>query len=99
MNTEENKPTPADDNTQPIDYMNEVIQFIYDGAVVPIISNSFRLEEIFRDDKELIDQMKQATEFYDEASTIDQQLTKKWAEKIEYPMSDDHNLEVLFVFG
>lgn len=82
-----------DHNTEPIDYESDVLQFIDDRSIVPVISNSFRLEEIFRNDAELLNLMlKHKIEFYDEAYTIDQQLTKAWAASKEYPMSDDHNL-------
>lgn len=78
---------------QPIDYQNEFIQFIDEGSIVPVISNSFRLEQIFRDDRDLIDMMlKNKIDFYDEVYTIDQQLTRSWAESKDYPMSDNHNL-------
>jgi hypothetical protein len=82
------------DNTYQItDYLNDIIQFIDDeGTVVPVLSNSFRLEEIFRNDQQLIEQMKQRPNFYDELPTIDQQLTKMWAKSSDYPMSDNHNL-------
>jgi len=78
---------------QPIDYQREFIQHIPTGALVPVISNSFRLDEIFKDDAELIQTLDEAPEFYDELRSIDQQLTKSWAkEVVHYPMSDDHNL-------
>ncbi len=77
--------------TQPIDYKNEFIKYMSD--LVPVISNGFRLDEIFHDDEGLLQTIKQASKFYDEVQTIDQQLTKKWAkEVVHYPMSDDHNL-------
>jgi hypothetical protein len=71
-----------------------ILPYIDDGLVIPIISNSFRLEEIFLEDEELLKQLQQAEppKFYDEVRTIDQQLTKNWAKKMDYPMSDDHNL-------
>ncbi|MGE5464595.1 MAG: SIR2 family protein [Syntrophothermus sp.] len=75
-----------------VDTLGDLMPFIDDGTVIPIISNSFRLEEIFRDDEELKARMAEMPEFYDELRTIDQQLTKQWAKKIGYPMSDDHNL-------
>jgi hypothetical protein len=79
---------------QPIDYQEDFIQYIYDSTIVPVISNGFRLEEIFRDDEELCKaMMKDVPQFYDEVRTISQQLTKQWAaEVVHYPMSDDHNL-------
>ena len=79
--------------TQRIDYQREFIQHVHARAIVPIISNAFRLDEIFRDVQELRNTMKQFPGFYDEVRTIDQQLTKKWAKDVvSYPMSDEHNL-------
>ena len=75
-----------------IDSLDYLMPFIEKGRVIPIISNSFRIEEIFRDDKELSALLAAAPKHYDEVRTFEQQLTKKWAEKIEYPMSDSHNL-------
>lgn len=72
--------------------MDVVVPFIDEGAVVPIISNSFRLEEIFRDDDELLAQLYHVPEFYDVVRTIEQQLTLQWAKRMGYPMSDGHNL-------
>jgi hypothetical protein len=81
------------DIPQTIDYYNDFIQHIPGGELVPIISNGFRLDEIFETDAELRKSLQQKPEFYDEVRSIDQQLTKQWArEKVQYPMSDDHNL-------
>jgi hypothetical protein len=78
---------------KPIDYESDILRFIDDGSIVPVISNSFRLEQIFRDDAELIDRMlKNKIDFYDEVCTIDQELTRAWARSMAYPMSDNHNL-------
>jgi hypothetical protein len=81
-----------DQTIQPINYKEDFIPYI--RTIVPVISNSFRLEEIFGEDEELCAALNQNTpRFYDETRTIDQQLTKKWADEIvEYPMSDSHNL-------
>ena len=85
MNVDEN-------NNSTLDNLNDIMPFIEYGTVIPIISNAFRIEEIFRDDRELLKNMEVGSEFYDEVRTIDQQLTKNWAKKIGYPMSDHHNL-------
>jgi hypothetical protein len=75
------------------DYLNDIIQFIDDeGTVVPVISNSLRLKEIFQDDQQIIERRKQKPNFYDELPTIDQQLARMWAVSSGYPMSDSHNL-------
>jgi len=82
-------------NIEPIDYFKDIIQYMEgdEVSIVPVISNAFRLEQIFRDDAELLDMMlKHKIEYYDEAFSIDQQLTKAWASSHKYPMSDDHNL-------
>lgn len=81
--------------TEPIDYYNDIIQYMLGDeiSIVPVVSNAFRLDQIFRDDAELLDMLlKHKIDFYDEAFTIDQQLTRAWAAKNKYPMSDDHNL-------
>ena len=75
-----------------IDRLDYLMPFIETGRVIPIVSNSFRIEEIFRADKELSALIASVPEHYDQFRTFDQQLTKKWAEKIEYPMSDSYNL-------
>ena len=72
-----------------LDYLMEPLQ---NGGVIPVISNAFRLEQIFREDEELFSLMRGVPQYYDEFSTFEQQLTKKWAASIKYPMSDDHNL-------
>jgi hypothetical protein len=81
----------SDDETT-TNKLDELMEFMENGRVIPVISNSFRLEEIFRQDGELHTLMAEEPQFYDELPTLYQQLTKKWAEKIKYPMSDNHNL-------
>ena len=75
-----------------ISSLDYLMPFMEAGRVIPVISNSFRIEEIFRDDEELFKLMLEVPQYYDELRTFNQQLTKKWAEEIKYPMSDDHNL-------
>jgi len=60
--------------------------------VVPIISNSFYLNELFRNEDKIASLIPEHPEDIDEDLTIDEQLTKLWAKNIEYPMTDDHNL-------
>src|SRR6185436_393158 len=72
--------------------LNDIMPDINKGTVIPIISNSFRIEQIFRDEKELLDELAEVPEYDDEDLTIDEQLTKEWSDDIEYPMTDDHNL-------
>lgn len=74
-------------------FFGEIMEFIEEGTVIPIISNSFRIDEIFRHDTNLITHTsEEIADFYDENRTIVEQLTKEWAESIEYPMPDIHNL-------
>jgi len=72
--------------------LDDIAPFIEYGTVIPIVSNSFRIDEIFRDDKELQDNSSDTHQFFDEFRTIDQRLTRQWAKKVGYPMSDDYNL-------
>jgi hypothetical protein len=75
-----------------IDIMGRLVKLIRQGNVIPVISNAFRIEQIFRDDEELSAMMAEVPQFYDEFRTFDHQLTNKWATSINYPMSDYHNL-------
>lgn len=81
-----------DDEGVVLDSLDYLMQPLDGGSVIPVISNSFRIEQIFREDDELLALMSEAPQFFDEVLTFDQQLTKKWAKLIKYPMSDDHNL-------
>ncbi len=73
-------------------FWEDTMPLINRGAVVPIISNSFRIEQIFREQKEVTDQVPEKPHYDDEDLTYDEQLTKVWADFIEYPMADKHNL-------
>jgi hypothetical protein len=93
MDNKEAITTQADDNESITGILSDVVlPFIESGMVIPIISNSFRVDEIFRDDKEFDRQSPHMLEFIDEARTVEQQLTMKWAKEIGYPMADDYNL-------
>ncbi len=74
------------------DVMKDLTRLVVKGEVIPVISNAFRIEQIFREDEELFKMMNEVPQFYDEFRSFNQQLTKKWAASINYPMSDDHNL-------
>ena len=82
----------TDDDGMTQNIMEHLVPLIGEGKVIPVIGNSFRIEEIFREDEELFRLATQVPQFYDEFRTFNQQLTKKWAANIRYPMSDDHNL-------
>ena len=60
--------------------------------IVPIISNSFRIEQIFRTGKSLTEYVSRKPVNVDEELTISEQLTRIWANKIHYPMPDDYKL-------
>ena len=82
-----------DQNDTTLKLLNDIVlPFLEDGTVIPVISNSFRIEQIFQGDLELRELLKKEAKYYDDASTLEQQLTKLWATKINYPMSDDRNL-------
>lgn len=68
----------------------DIMPKIQNGKVIPIISNSFRIEQIFREEPgqgEAPPENKGPDEF-----TIFEELTAAWAQKIRYPMHDKHNL-------
>lgn len=72
--------------------LDNLMSDINKGAVIPIISNSFRINQIFRDEQALVRLISEEPGFNDEDLTIDEQLTREWANAIGYPSSDDHNL-------
>lgn len=82
----------SDDSSSIIKSLDILLPFIESGRVIPVVSNSFRIEEIFKGDSHLLKLMDQKPQFYDEVRTYDQQLTKSWAYEVGYPMSDDHNV-------
>jgi hypothetical protein len=61
-------------------YWGSVLPNISKGRVIPIISSSFRLDQVFR---ELAG---------DNDSTVVEQLIAIWADQIGYPMQDTYNL-------
>jgi len=73
-------------------YLDDIMPFIKKGTVIPIISNSLRIEQIYRDEEALIKQMSDSLEADDDELSIDEQLTQEWANEINYPMVDAHNL-------
>jgi len=89
MDTEE-RASSAD--TSKTDILRKIISIRNISNVVPIISNSFRIEQIFRNEKSITDLIAEIREYMDEDLTIDEKLTKIWAKQIHYPMTDDYNL-------
>jgi hypothetical protein len=76
-----------------LEFLRYLIPDIQNGTAIPIISNSFRLDQIFGGAKDLLEKIDaEPIGFYDEYNTIEEKLTKTWAEDIKYPMPDDHNL-------
>lgn len=71
-------------------FWENIMPRINQGYVIPIISNSLRIEQIFREDKTASDASSEPSE--EDDLTVEELLTKEWADFIEYPMSDVHNL-------
>jgi len=71
-----------------------LMQSISEGTIIPIISNSFRLEQIFRNVDTLNEKIANTpkSRSTDEDPAVYQQLTKEWADSIGYPFPDDSNL-------
>ena len=72
--------------------LNKIISLRNISNVVPIISNALRVEQIFRNEKQITDLVAKIPPYTEENLTIDEQLTKIWAEQIHYPMRDNHDL-------
>ena len=89
---EKDKAVPSESATSGTDYLDDIMPFIKKGTVIPILSNSLRIEQIFRAEEELNNQTSETADFDAENLTIDEQLTKEWAREIHYPMADDHNI-------
>jgi len=67
-----------------------IIHRINQGTVIPILSNSFRIEQIFREENpSAVSTSDSAT---NEDLTVEEKLTKIWAEDIGYPLPDIYNL-------
>lgn len=69
------KPGNTKDNLR-----EKILQNISKGCVIPVISSSFRMEQIFHELAE------------EDGSTIIEDLTAQWAKYIDYPMPDRSNL-------
>src|SRR6266498_1240099 len=73
-------------------FWEEIMPRISQGNIIPIISNSFRIEQIFREERNNSGEVPEGANTEDTAMTIDEQLTAAWADWIEYPMLDKGNL-------
>ena len=89
---EKDEGTSVNEEAPKTDILHKIISIRNMSKVIPILSNSFRLEQVFRGEKKIADQIAKKPEYEDEDPTIDERVTKIWAKKIKYPMSDDHNL-------
>lgn len=69
-------------------FWEDIMPRLNQGTVIPIISNSFRIEQIFREEN--ADSVELTGEA--EALTLEEQLVMEWASWIEYPMQDKHSL-------
>jgi hypothetical protein len=73
-------------------FWEEVMPRINQGVVIPVISNSFRIEQIFGDDKGPAGEKDEKQESGSVNLSLDEQLTTEWANLIGYPMRDKHIL-------
>lgn len=64
-------------------FWEDIMPRINQGIVIPIISNSFRIEQIFREGEAAGEE---------EELAIHEQLTTEWANWIDYPMQDKYDL-------
>src|SRR5215216_386422 len=70
----------AKEETLKTEPWGNILPHLSKGNVIPILSNSFWLEQIFR---ELAS---------DDEATVVEQLTAEWANQIGYPMQEPQNL-------
>ena len=69
-----------------------IIPLIAQGKVVPVISNSFYIEQIFTEENETAEQSSDPSPYIDEDKTYDEVITKEWADYIKYPMPDKYDI-------
>jgi hypothetical protein len=69
-------------------FWESTLRNISKGNVIPIISNSFRLEQLFRDMASIPGESTQTAE---SELTVVELLIKQWSALIDYPMQDDYN--------
>jgi SIR2-like domain len=77
-------------------FLRDTVSMIMDQKdnVIPIISNSFRIEQIFQEERVSKETSAEPQQHGDIDRTIEELLTKKWAlsEAVQYPMPDTYNL-------
>lgn len=69
----------------------ELVERIRDGQLIPVISNSLRLEQIFQ---QLVDSTQDENDEVEAGipQTVQDLLSQVWAEEIGYPLSDQNQL-------
>jgi hypothetical protein len=72
-------------------FWSELVDRIRDGQMIPVISNSLRMEQIFR---QLVDAAQAENNPEEEVAplTVEDLLSQAWAEEIGYPLSDQNQL-------
>lgn len=70
----------------------KIISFRNINNVVPVFSNSFHIEQIFREEDSSSDTIVQEHDPIEEDLTINEQVTRTWANHIHYPMTDSHKI-------
>jgi len=65
-------------------FWETIMPRISQGVVIPVISSSFRINQIFRDGDDASSEQTPLS--------LNEQLITEWANLIEYPMQDKHNL-------
>ena len=76
----------------PTSNLDDLMPFISNGTAIPVISNSFRMEQIFQNEQGLSQQFSERSELDKNEFSIQEQLTREWAYEIGYPLADVNNL-------
>ena len=71
-------------------FWEDILPRISQGIVIPVISNAFRIEQVFREERCAPGEPDEKSG--DGGLGIDEQLTREWANWIAYPMQDKHSL-------
>jgi len=87
-----NRTAPPESPPSAADYLDDIMPFVKKGTVIPILSNSLRIEQIFRADAAPSDVASETADVDEKETTINEELTEVWATDIKYPMMDKHNL-------
>jgi len=82
----------AQDASTTTGFWGDIMPRINQGIVIPIISDSFRVEQIFRASDDGANESTGDSESGEQELTLYEQLVKEWANWVEYPMPDCHNL-------